>query len=241
MHLTELFRSLSTGELSNLSLANNGDGTIAASKHEKLINYANEGLLNLYSRYPLREKEVIIQIQETTQHYHLLERYAMSRFPGAGVANPYIQDTPGDPFKEDVIRINSVHSVFGVKLPLNDANAALGVFTPQPHILQVPDAVRADPAIGETLLSIQYQAAHDKLIGVNDPNSIIYLPLCLRGALASYVAYKVYSHMGSDGSNVKAAEYMSMFDNACDIAESNDLVLNTSSDTNKRFALNGWI
>lgn len=235
MRVNDLFQSLSYGELSTLALSNGGNGTIVAAKHAKLMIYINDGLLALYSRFPLRESEVIIQLQEATQFYHLLEKYAVSK---GEVTDPYIVDTPGKPFVEDVIRINSVYSVYGSKLGLNDANDPNSVFTPQVHVLQVPDHLRADPAIGETQLSIQYQANHEKITSLEQS---ILLPLCLQGALASFVAYKVFSHMGSDGSSMKAAEHLGNYEAACNAAEQNDLVLATVSQTNSRFANNGWV
>jgi hypothetical protein len=234
MQLTEFLTSLSYGELSNLSLSGEGSGTIVPAKLPKIISYMNDGLLRLYSRFNLREGEVIIQAYNHIQNYHFLEQFALSRFPGAGEAYAYILDSAGDPFKEDVIKVMSCHNVWGVKMPLNDPNEKYSLFTRQHNTLQIPDASWVDK------VSVLYQAAHPKLSAEDIEDQRVELPLCLQGALSAWVAHKVYSHMNTPEAGAKAGEYLGMFSSICDEAVGADLVQEGLSFTNTRFQQNGW-
>lgn len=51
MNVGDFFRNLSYGELSNLSMANSGDGTIRAEDQSRVIHYTNQALTRLYVRF----------------------------------------------------------------------------------------------------------------------------------------------------------------------------------------------
>lgn len=227
MLVVDLFRRLAYGELSNLALSQPG-GKIIEDKHPQLIQYINEGLLRLYSRFILKEKDLIIEQVAHITSYHLRPEYAESGgvLGGAGTDVPYayIKDLPDEPFTGDVLKVLAVYeSGCPYALPLNDQDRADSLFTPQVDVLQVPNP-KATVALG-----VHYQARHPLLadISVNNLNILeqeIELPFSLEGALQNFVGYKIYSHMNGQENAVKSQEYLSTFESICTEVMDRDLV-----------------
>lgn len=243
MKVQDLLKRLSFGALSNLSMSSNANGTINADAQPKLITHANEGLLRLYSRFVLSEKEVLIELVDGITNYHLLKRYAETNCDETANANDlfgkfardqkYIKDG-ADPFLEDVIKILEVYGSDGEKLPLNDGEDKKSVFTPNPIMIQVPD-----PVDGE-LLSVLYQACHTPLeYGVLGAD--IMLPIVLEGALESFVAGKVFSNMNGAENSAKGSEHMNNFEAVCIDVLAKDLVNSSRYTSNTKFSDRGFI
>ena len=234
--LQNLFQLLSRGVLSNLALANEGDGTIKTASQAKITDYVNEGLLRLYSRFVLKEQDVLIEQHEHITFYHLLPRFAVNHVPANELEDEpirYILDLPKEKFEGDVLRILSVFNSDGCKLPLNDDGNCKSLFTPQANILQVPDPVP------EKALNVLYQAKHKKLLGELEEQ--IHIPDVLLEALLSFIAYKVFSHMNSQDSSAKSREYLAMYEAICTETVGQDLVSTSISTTPTRFESRGWV
>jgi len=236
MTLGELYEALSYGELSNLSMSGEGSGTIDDASQPKVLLYANDGLLRLYSKFVLNEKSVLIEQYEHITFYHLLPRFAVNYTP-AGYSDTeeirYIIDTPGELFLDDVIKPLQVYDSINGRLPLNDDNNTYSVFTPQAKCIQVPNPV------DERMMSVSYQARHPIILGELD--EIVYIPDVLMSALTAYIAYKVYSHMNTQESTTKAQEHIQLYEAICVSAKDNDLLGTSISVTNTRFEQRGWI
>ena len=233
MNIEDLFTNLSYGELSNLSLSGEGSGTILEDSQPKIIRYANEGLLRLFSRFVLKQSDVLIEMVAHITNYHLIKKYAESVYNPDEVHFPYIKDLINEPFKEDVIKVLEVYTSEGNLVPLNDSERKDSVFTPVGNVLQVPRP------LDRRSLSVMYQARHEKL-DHNKQDQLIEIPEVLEGALTAFIAYKVFSHMNSDGSSVKAQEHMQIYENICNEAVEHDLVSTSTSTTNSRFEKRGW-
>lgn len=231
--VAKLFKSLSYGQLSNLSIGNSGSGDIRTEDQNKIINYLNEGLTRIYSRFNLLEKDVLISQTEYITNYHLDKRFAVNNPERLDIHYPYILDLPNEKFNDDVIKILSVRDVLGRRLPLNDQTNQASVFTPYPTTLQVPYPQTDAP------LNIQYQAAHPKLeYSVKEAEVVV--PTVLENALLSMVAYLVYSHMNTQEATGKAAEHMAMYEAICtEIEEQGTASINAAS-TQPKFHRNGW-
>ena len=235
MQVSELLERLSYGELSNLAISNNGNGTIIEAQQPKIISYTNEGLLRLYSRYVLEESDVLVQLYDSITLYNLLPAFAVHYVPGSEeFSEPirYLLDTADAPFKDEVIRITTLFDNYGQHIPLNDEERHDSCFSPQVKVLQVPDP------ISDKVITVRYQKRHSKLNG--ELTQIITCPDVLLGALTSYIAYKVYSHMNSVESNAKAQEFNANFEQICNEVMDRDLVSSSVSQTNTRFARGGW-
>lgn len=242
MNVNELFRRLSFGELSNLSISGEGSGELAADKHPQIIQYINEGLLRLFTRFNLREKDiVIVQIAEFTS-YPLKRRFTVS----AALGDPderFIQDAPpAEPFLEDVIKILEVHDSRGWERILNDKERYDSLFTPAADVLQIPDPL---PGVA---LSVLYQARHEVLRDETVDEELadvllaqtIDLPFALEGALQAFVAHKVYSHMNGAENLQKSQEYLATADAISREVEDRDTVNQSFATTHHKLHLRGF-
>lgn len=234
--LSELCEKLSYGELSNLAMANEGDGTIIEAARPKIVLHLNEALLDLHSKYVLNEKVLILQVDSDIPEYKLLRRYAASYEPGEDEINEpirYIRDSTSDPFLEDVIKVLSVFDSCARKLPLNDEGDPHSIFTPKYNVIQVPCSCT------ERQLAVSFQARHPKVLNYFEEE--IEIPDILLGALTSYIAYKVFSHVNSQDSSLKAQEYLATYAARCADVTEKDLVNSSVSTSNTRFTQRGWV
>jgi hypothetical protein len=229
----ELFKVLSYGELGNLSLGMEGAGSIEESAQPRIMLHVNEGLLRLYSRLVLMEKDLLIEMVGGITSYHLDPRFGEAAWDREVARYPYIKDGL-DPFTGDLIKILAVYDSYGRTLPLNDDEHPESLFTPQANMLQVPRP--RDRAS----LSLVYQAKHPPL-SHERPEEMILLPEVLHGALTAFVGWKVYSFMNTAEATVKAAEHKLRYEEITLGAVAADLVSTSFSTTNARFAKRGWI
>ncbi|MFP3645152.1 hypothetical protein [Paraburkholderia sp. SIMBA_054] len=234
MNITELFADLSFGELSSLNLAQEGTGIITDAGKERIIRFANEGLLKLHTRFILKQNDVLVEMVEWITSYHLLLKFAESQQGISQQRHLYIKDLWEEPFQEDVIRILNVFDSNGCELPLNDEGNEHSVFTPQGDLLQVPHPIEG------MALSIGYQAKHVPLT-LADLTQEIELPEVLHPALRAWVAWRAFGQVNTQESQGIAAGHRAAFDDACNEVTAQDLVSTSQSQTNNRFQRNGWI
>lgn len=234
MNVADLFTRLSYGELSNLAMAVNGAGTIQEQDQPKIITYANEGLIRLYSKFSLLERDVLIEMLSHITNYHLSSRFAETKYNPDVEPFPYIKDLPQEPFSDDVIKVLSVYDTLGRELPLNDPEQNESVFTPQANVIQVPRPLEG------VALSVHYQAKHPTLSEQQQEDEIL-LPEVLHGALTAFIAYKVHSHMNTQEATARGQEHYTMYSSIVQSVEESDTASTSVSSTNSRFQKRGWI
>lgn len=232
MNIEELFADLSYGELSSLNLAGEGDGTIADAGKERIIRFANDGLLKLHTRFILKESDVLIELVDWITNYHLLKKFAESQ-ADTSTQVPYIKDLWREPFQEDVIRILSVFNSYGCELPLDDEGNPASVFKPQGNVLQVPHPVSG------VALSVVYQAKHAPLT-LDNLNQEIELPDVLTPALRSWIAYRAFGQLNTQESQAIAQGHEAAYEATCTEVVQQDLVSTSLSRSSQRFDKNGW-
>jgi hypothetical protein len=231
MQLNDLFHMLAYGELSNHHIASAGDGTLALTKQPQIVHFANEALVRLYTKFILKEKDCIVELQEGITIYRLTPEYATTSFDSSIASAPYIRDTLNEPFQDDVLKVLAVYTNYGGHRPLNDANNCWSVNTPSAKTLQV-NLARTDE-----VLAVTYQAKHPTL---DDTDQEIELPATLHGALTAFIAYKVFFNMNTPESQAISQGHLAMFNNICaDTTEADALNLSISG-VNTRFNLGGW-
>lgn len=234
MLVSELFTRLSYGVFSNLAIGMEGAGDIATAKKPVIITHLNEALLKLHSRFMLKQADLLIMQDAGIRYYPLLPEHAQTNPTPAPGADLFIMDTAEKPFTGDVIKVLEVRGPTGQLLALNDPESFVSVFTPQPHILQVPTPVSGD------LMGVVYQASH-KVVGPSEFTASIDIPRTVEPALISYIAFLIFSGVSSDGAQAKAAEQLALYEACCSELEEKDLVNSSFSLTNVRFDKNGWV
>jgi hypothetical protein len=236
MNVSQFLERLSYGPLSNLSISNEGDGTIIETKQPALVGYLNEALLHLFTRFDLLEKEIILEQVEGRSRYPLNSAYAVSTAADNPLNPHYIIDTIAIPFTDDLLKILSVWKAGTcdpIRLPLNDDNSDDSLFTPKSDLLQVPKPIAGEP------LYLIYQARHP-VLSHTDLNTTIDLPVVFEEALLSYVAHKVYFYMNGQEHARKAAEHLATYESICNEVKEYDLVSSSLSFTNAKFQDRGF-
>lgn len=238
MNVTQFLARLSRGPLSNLSISNDGDGTIKETRLAGIIDALNEGLLELYSKFILSEGEIVLEQVEGMTNYKLHSDYAYST-GGVTPFETYIKDLVERPYQNDLIKILAVYRLGGEEFALNDQTKADSLYTPQFDVLQVPDPVPGSP------LSIMYQARHPEIVmpvsGDGHAEQEIILPAVLESALLSFVTYKVFFYMNGQEHSAKAVEHNTAYEAAVALVEEKDLVNSSMSNTNTKFNERGFI
>lgn len=231
MKLEELLKNLSLGELSNLAIGNEGAGYISDNNIPKLVLYINQSLAAMYTRFILKQSELMLRSYDHITFYYLRPEFAQSS--DAPAHKKYIEDTKVEPYKGDIIRVLQVFNEFGIELPLNDNEQFAAVFTPQYDCIQLTRPVTGN------VFSVLYQANHPTL-NDEDLSQEIRIPFFLEEALQAHVAYKVFSHMAGAENSAKALEHMQRFENICVEVVEKDLVHTSVSNTNIKANKRGW-
>lgn len=232
MDIQTLLKNLSYGELTDLYVGIDGTGAVDEAQVEKILHYANEALLRLYSRFVLLEKDVIIQLQEGRASYPLAPRYARSQQNPQGEL-PFILDSPFKPFLGDALQIHTVFDSFGRRYPLNNENNPHSLFVIGGTTLQVP---RPTPGM---YLSTAYQARHPRLTA-SELTAPILVPDALQGALQAYIGHLYYNGINTPEGAAKAATFLARYEAICEECVRLDLVHSSIALTNLRFDDNGW-
>lgn len=232
MKLEDLFTRLSLGALSGLAIGGEGSGTIPEQSHGKLVFIINEGLVMLFSKYNLLEKEVIIQTKVPFTHYYLRKEFAQS--DETQVPFKYIRDSSNNRFKGDVVKILQVIDEYGNELRLNDEEDSYSVFTPQYDCLQIT----ANQA-GE-YYSVMYQARHPVLCK-EDLCVDILIPYMMEKVLTDYVASSVFGQMNGPEHTAKSQEYLMMYSAVLAEIDAKDIAVTSRSATNVKLEQRGFV
>ena len=233
MTFADLLKQLSMGELSNMYMGLEGEGGIAENQLAKITMHTNTALTMLYTRFLLKTRDVLIELQPSISYYHLKSIYAQSQFDPAKAAVAYILDMGNEPFSNDVLQIINVFDSEGNELPFNNPAQPHSVYSPQATILHVPEV---EPG---KVLCIGYRAAPNKITGEFDQE--IEIPVSLVPALTAYIAFLVYSNLNTQEGRVIAQDHLQMFNNICDLASFNGTLDNSFATCADRFHVNGWI
>lgn len=204
MKLGEFLENISLGELSNLYIGLEGQVELHPQNRKKLVNYTNQGLVTLHSRFALLKKELVIRGKEGVSLYHLDKKYSMSR---GDKEHAYIDDTHCEPFDNDFIKVLAVFNDVGAEFPLNNRDLNGSLYTPSWNSLQIPHPIEGAGYF------IIYQAKAPVL--EDDDCAEISIPPHLEEALSAFVASKVYSHMNGRENKATSQEFMATFESKC--------------------------
>lgn len=249
MTLQDIFNALSSGELSQLSIGGKAAGVIDAQNRNKLLPHINLGLTALFKRFRLKEGELLIQLQPAKLRYVLSNEFATSQ-AGVSSTDAYILDA-GNPFTNDLLKVEAVLTDKGYPLPLNDAMQFYSVNTPKLNTLDVPEAIVNNgndlpDKLKTTHLKVKYRANHTKL--TYDPaydyayeeGSELELPDAYMEALLYFVASRINNPIGMSNEFHAGNSYMMKYEQECQRLEADNLQVDVTQ-TNSRLVRNGWV
>jgi len=233
MLLSDIFTVLSNGELSNMDIGGRINGGILAENYPQIISHINSGVKELHNKFPLKLKELIVQLNTGQEVYLLTNDYAVTN-PNLTVFNKYILDTVGSPFTNDIISIQQVFDNIGTEYPINNYSEPTSIFTPEYNKINVPSSLLL------TLISIIYRAAPEVIPSVVlDPTIVtVDLPDHFLDAICSFVAYRIF--LGLDAEKPEYKIYYDKYSEACKIIKEQSLVP-FDSGPNNNFRRQGWV
>lgn len=236
MRLSKIFEHLTHNTLANLSIGNDDIGEVSPDKYPKLITLVNAGLIDLYTRFALRTRDITLQLSDTQNIYPLTSEYAESNTES--VETKYILDAATYyKFTDNIISIDEVFNEIGQRVPLNDSERPSSVFTPSHAVLQVPSTSR------ENVLAIVYRALPDEIsTGVLDPSvEEVDLPFHFLEAITSFIAWKMYTPLdGGDARDARGPVHQGNYLQAIQTIERTNTGLEDNF-INNRFEDSGWL
>lgn len=235
MLLSDIFEHLTHGELSQLAIGIGDDGAVAPTDYPKLVSYVNMGLLALYKRFPVLEKQLTIQQLDEVTRYNLTYPYALYNTNSIiAEADRYIIDSATDLFLGDVLKVEQVFDELGEELPLNNSEEDTSLFTPSPLILQIPQPVAANSTF------LLYRAAPKKILiaGLDPFSEDVLLPDSLLEPLLYYVGGRAQGAIIS-GSPAEQS-LMTKYENACAWIDRYGL-LQVENNSNVKPEREGWV
>lgn len=226
MELQRIIDTLKYGELANV---------YTEDKQDQLVTFINLGLTQLYSKFPISEKQVTIQQYPQISLYKLQRDFARSN-RGSHVIHKYILDTPDDPFMGDVLFITAVYDETGHPIPLNDEHNHHSYFLASFDTLQIPNA-------NENMTTFIVYRAQPKYLKLDNYKLTddIHIPECLLEALTSYVGFKSLQSIGGP-ENIQLAQAMyQRFTEICTNVITDNLLGNNVSPTNLKLRMRGYV
>lgn len=241
MKISQLFSQLSYGELSNLTVGDDGSGEIADQNHPKLIHHTQQALTNLYSRFAHRKAYVVMKQDELVQKYRIHPLYAVTDTTPNNTAARHIIDTEQSPFTTPIIKILSIRKILEdstlaeVDLLINDDTRVGAVKT------LAYDEIYIREPVQDELLLIEVQLNHPVIALPVDLDYEISLAPVLEEALVLKVAARVFGSMNGQDNMIKAQSLNAAYENVLQMVQFEDLLQNTSTEDHSRFVIGGWV
>ena len=193
--------------------------TLAVRKDDKsILGYINLGLLELYKRFPIETKEVILELESGTSEYILPSdcMYLVSAY----------SEVPED------------SELPYIELPINEEDHPLSVNTVSWNKVQVPQAVDG------AYISLIYVASPEMIrydeVSESHLMQDIPIPPQMIEALLHYVGYR--AHAATDGDiEAENTTHYTRFEASCARIEKSGLFTSDDLNMNGRIEDNVWV
>lgn len=236
MKLSEVFNQLTFGELKQIGMGGYEQGRVQPENYQEIVNHINLAMLNIYTRFPIKENYLQLQTIAGKYHYRLVRASATSIDP----INGFIIDSGIEPFTGDILRLESVWDSEGTEVAVNDENAVKSVFT------STYDTIRIPFATGEESLGITYRARPSSIVvpasAVSlDLNQSLDIPDVVTEALLVYIEYRVMKSRGGEAGLAQASIAKQHYETLCLDLDKRNVLRNANNTTNLKPKLNGWV
>ena len=240
MKLQTILDQFRYGELAQLSIGGQDSGVFNDKNYEVIVPHINLGLMALFKRFPIKQRNLIIEVQDDKSEYLLDKAFAVANTKSREPLR-YILDTSDDPFENDVIKVEEVYTEDEKAYRVNDGSRH-GVTTPSYNILKLPKVV--PPDMQSETLDVIYRASHPTIVvglGYFDPERIdVDLPGTYLEALMFYVASRMHNPVGMLNDFHAGNSYYAKYEAACAEIEGKGLYIEQTHE-NERFCRAGWV
>ena len=237
MKLAEIFDQLTFGELAQHYIGGREEhGAVQPEHYWALIPHINLAMTKLYTRFPLRTEEAIIELSSTKTLYKLHTDYAQTNTTSTAPLK-YIADSASAPFENNLISIRAIYNELGEEYILNDESSWKAIMTPSYNIIQHPFPD------DENIMHVVYQAGPTKIalaVGGDPREYEIELPDALLEALLYFVASRLHTGLIVQEVEGTNNNYRQLYEQSCQKAEELGLFRDTNWG-NTKFINHGWI
>lgn len=237
--LKDIFEDLEHGELNQFSFNKIIDSDdvpgFTSDDWPAIIKQIRLGLTALHTRFVLREREVTINTYDALSFYPLDSRYSVN---STGPEYPkFIQDTPENPFTDDIIQVRAIWDECGEKIPLNAQDDPCSAFMTNYKTLQYPQS-----ADGNTIF-VTYQANHTPIPdNIVDPHDVeIFIPDYLREPLYLYVTARLLSRSANLEVRANSQQIMLQYNTMCDNLDRKNTLNIQDNSVNSKLEKAGWV
>lgn len=241
MFLQDLFDSLASGEIVNLSLANSVTGSIKEEAYPKLVRATNRGLLSLYKRFLLKKKNINLVQQTDVTQYQIKPQFL--GYPEATGPSAYLLDHPNELFMDDILKIISITNSEDEVTEINPSHPYLDQTYFKTSSFDTVDLVTTSV---DQIFTIKYQARHPKIVITDsfDPETLtLDYPPFIEDALIKYIASLLIqgkTTKASEGEGYASNTWRAQYEIAC--TEITQLGLAEDVlDTDDRFSRRGFV
>lgn len=235
--LKELFDDLAHGEFAHMAIGNARVGTIQPDRYPKLVSLINAGLLDLYTRFSLKTKEINLHQRAGKTLYYLRSEHAGD--PNGGDDEIYLDATIGEGISNDIIKITKAYNDMGERVHINDARYPEDIFMPE------QDIIKMTPSDPVSVISLVYQASYPRITiteGFDPATEKLYFPRYLKRALMAFVAASLFTGKTSnsvEGQGSVTRSFLYRYEAECLRIEGNTLDLEVEEEP-EQFSNNGW-
>ena len=226
MLLSFIIDAVKYGELQNV---------YTEEKLPQLISFINLGLIQIYSKLPIIEKQVTIQEYPQISLYKLSSMYARHNHLSK-VKHKYILDTPDNPFTDDVLFITGICDENGFAIPLNDEHHRRSIFISSYDTIQIPNADENEAVF------VIYRAK-PRCINpeTKNLNQEIELPDYLLEALTSFIGFKAHQAIGGQENLAASQAFYQRFTELINQAITDNIAGDGVLPTNIKPRMRGYI
>jgi hypothetical protein len=164
-----------------------------------VLGFVNLGMLELYKRFPLKQEEAIITLQDGKTTYTL-----------DGTDSDVAMTT-----SQNFLLVSECYDEQGDTVSINDESDPLGIMTPSYNTVEVPNVAQDEK------LSVIYRVSPDFATAVSNN---LALPPQLLEALLHYIGYRGNSTISSDTKAENNAHYI-RFEQSCNRVIEHGLIL----------------
>lgn len=241
MNVQDLFEMLSFGELSNLSISNEGSGEILVDKQPSIVYYTRQALTLLYSRFAHKIDYVILEQIDGITRYNLDKQFSVSDETVGNVNPRYLLDSVIEPFDGNVLKLLSVRpfeedgELAERDLMVNDTDRddAIKMLTYKSFMMKTPTAGQK--------LRIEFQQNHAPLSIPVALTEEIFLAPVLEEALAYKVAARVFSSMNGELHAMRATYLENQYERVCQTVTAEDLLSLSTTGSLRKFRQSGFV
>ena len=254
MTLQDIFDHLANSEFYDLSISGDPDQPRCLKEEDKpRVARATElGLINLYSRFRLKEGKLRLDLIPDMSFYLINPEYLVKQ-PNVVSANNYLTELDL-PFVANPLKIESIHAKLkeGTRfyknnkeleqeLVLNKPNNELSIRTSTTNSVMIP--AELIDVLNQEHLTITYRASHPKL-NFDDTEYFsegtpIELPFAYLDALLLYIAHKIFQPTGFSDNYHEGDNYGNKYERACQLLQAQNFDIDNVGEEDKFDDL-GW-